>query len=181
MDCTKNIDIVRHDRKLKELWSWMKIADQISTKLSKIGSTDYSFYGIYGIWMGSQHRHRSSPASTPRQSHSPKPSRQLSHPMKLSDTESNPLTDVANDLPMVETARSAQRIIALSVCGFAFDTKGFENELIQLESRGEYYKAASLALFHGNPTRAIQALSSARGRDNKEGKYIHIQKKYAYD
>ncbi|KAI8050673.1 uncharacterized protein B0P05DRAFT_563144 [Gilbertella persicaria] len=166
MDCNKNIEITRHHPKLRELWSWMKIADQMSTKLSKIGNIDYSFHGVYGIWMGSSSRHRSSPSSTPRTSQSPKPPRQTPT-LKLKDTETSPL-ETANDLPMVETAKSAQRTIALASCGFGFDTKGFERELIQLESRGEYDKAAGLALFHGAPERAIQALSNARGKDNKE-------------
>lgn len=43
-------------------------------------------------------------------------------------------------------------------------------DVCSLESRGEYDKAAGLALFHGAPERAIKALSSARGRDHKEGK-----------
>lgn len=48
----KNIQIVKEDRKLKELWSWMKRADQISAGLSKVGNVDYSFHGVYGIWTG---------------------------------------------------------------------------------------------------------------------------------
>lgn len=44
---------------------------------------------------------------------------------------------------------------------------------VSLESRGEYDKAAGLALFHGAPERAIKALGSARGRDHKEGSTHH--------
>ncbi|KAL9545952.1 hypothetical protein PS6_007927 [Mucor atramentarius] len=175
MDCTKNIGIVSDDRKLRELWSWMKIADQISTKLSKIGNADYSFHGVYGIWTGSQGRtsKSSSPASTPRVGASPKLPRQTPSPLKLKEndttaTMAEKLNDTSNHLPMVETAKSAQRNLALSACGFGFDVKGFERELVDLESRGEYDKAAGLALFHGAPERAIKALGSARGRDHKE-------------
>lgn len=42
--------------------------------------------------------------------------------------------------------------------------------MYRLESRGEYDKAAGLALFHGAAERAIRALGSARGRDHKDGK-----------
>lgn len=150
----------------------MKIADQISTKLSKIGNTDYSFHGVYGIWIGSQGRNsKSSPANTPRINGSPKLTRPSSNPRIKEDTlpvDAN--TDPANNLPMVETARAAQRHLALSACGFAFDVKGFEKELVELESRGEYDKAAGLALFHGAPDRAIKALGSVKGKNPQEGK-----------
>lgn len=126
------------DRKLRELWSWMKIADQISTKLSKIGNADYSFHGVYGIWTGSQGRtsKSSSPASTPRVGASPKLPRQTPSPLKLKEndttaTMAEKLNDTSNYLPMVETAKSAQRNLALSACGFGFDVKGFERELVE--------------------------------------------------
>jgi hypothetical protein len=116
----------------------MKIADQISTKLSKIGNADYSFHGVYGIWMGSQGRNsKSSPANTPRSNNaSPKLTRQSSSPQKRTEDSSAPaemtnVSDTANNLPMVETAKSAQRNLALMACGFAFDLKGFERELIE--------------------------------------------------
>jgi hypothetical protein len=48
----RNIHIVKDNRKLRELWSWMKRADQISSYLSRIGDFDYSFHGVYGIWYG---------------------------------------------------------------------------------------------------------------------------------
>lgn len=113
----------------------MKIADQISTKLSKIGNADYSFHGVYGIWMGSQSRNnKSSPANTPRSSASPKLSRQASNqrPKVIEDVvDVNLEIDTGNNLPMVNTAKAAQRNLALSACGFAFDIKGFEIELIE--------------------------------------------------
>ncbi|KAG2235345.1 hypothetical protein INT48_004964 [Thamnidium elegans] len=174
MDCTKNISIVKDDRKLKELWSWMKIADQISTTLSKVGNADYSFHGVYGIWMGSQGRNNRSPANTPRSNSSPKLSRQASNQRKITEDTTTiaglDTTDPTNHLPMVNTAKYAQRNLALSACGFAFDIQEFELELVTLESREEYDKAAGLALFHGSPERAIRALGSARGREHKEGK-----------
>ncbi|KAI8647874.1 WD40-repeat-containing domain protein [Parasitella parasitica] len=177
MDAAKNFGIVTKDRKLREVWTWMKFADQISSKLSKIGNVDYSFHGVYGIWTGHQGRNgkSSSPASssprngsslskTPRPSSSPAKSRENDGASPLTDK----LNDMSNYLPMVDTAKSAQRNVALSACGFGFDAKGFERLLVDLESRGEYDKAAGLALFYGAPKRAIKALSSARGRDQKE-------------
>lgn len=116
----------------------MKIADNISTKLSKIGNTDYSFHGVYGIWMGSQGRNsKSSPANTPRSNAaSPKLSRQSSNPRRADDSTAPApaeLTsaDTTNQLLMVETAKAAQRNLALMACGFAFDLRGFERELIE--------------------------------------------------
>lgn len=158
MDCAKNIKIVQDNRKLRELWSWMKIADQIAPKLSKIGNVDYSFHGIYGIWFGS--RSISSPANTPRSS--PKIPRQQQPQVKAK--EGMEVIDKSNSLPMVNTNKLAQRRLALSACGFDFDLKSFEDELVKLESRGEYDKAAGLALFHGDTQRAIKALSSSRGK-----------------
>lgn len=131
--CNKNILIVKEDRKLKELWSWMKIADQISAKMAKVGNTDYSFHGVYGIWIGSQGRNsKSSPANTPRINGSPKLARPPSSSRIKEDiTPSDANNDPANDLPMVDTARAAQRHLALTACGFDFDVKGFERELVE--------------------------------------------------
>ncbi len=109
----------------------MKIADLISTKLSKIGNADYSFHGVYGIWIGSQGRsNKSSPANTPRINGSPKLPRQSSNP-KARDELIPEVTDTTNNLPMVDTAKAAQRQLALSACGFAFDIQGFERELVE--------------------------------------------------
>lgn len=170
MNCNKNILIVKEDRKLKELWSWMKIADQISAKMAKVGNTDYSFHGVYGIWIGSQGRNsKSSPANTPRIDGSPKLARPPSSSRIKEDiTPSDANNDPANDLPMVDTARAAQRHLALTACGFDFDVKGFERELVELEGRGEYDKAAGLALFHGAPDRAIKALGNVKGKNVQE-------------
>lgn len=112
----------------------MKIADQISTRLSKVGNADYSFHGVYGIWMGSQGRNNRSPANTPRSNSSPKLTRQASLQRKIIEdttaTDDLDTTDPTNNLPMVNTAKYAQRNLALSACGFAFDIQEFELELV---------------------------------------------------
>ncbi|KAI8890822.1 hypothetical protein K501DRAFT_236548 [Backusella circina FSU 941] len=175
MDYEKNIQIVKDDRKLKELWSWMKRADQISAGLSKVGNVDYSFHGVYGIWTGpGTSGRRSSPANTPRPNSSPKARSQSSirsHYSKSKDDSYNPYEktgDSTNSLPMAQTSKLGQRNIALSACGSAFDANEFEKKLIELESRGEYDKAAGWALFYGNPERAIKALGSTRGLGHKD-------------
>ncbi|KAI8990275.1 hypothetical protein BDB01DRAFT_841998 [Pilobolus umbonatus] len=165
MDCEKNISLVGNDRNLKELWSWMQRAEMIAPRLSKVNNADYSFHGVYGIWMGSQSRNKSSPANTPRSNQSPKMMRQ-SPGLRPKAKEDAAVTDesieTADILPMVNTTKAAQRNLALSACGFAFDIKGFEVELTKLESREEYDKSAAWALFHGAPDRAIKALSTAK-------------------
>jgi len=65
---------------------------------------------------------------------------------------------------MVQTTRSQQRYLALTICGFAFSADQLEVELVRLESEGEYDTAAGWALFNGLPDRAIKALSSQRGK-----------------
>lgn len=127
---TKNISIVRNDRKLKELWSWIKIADHIAAK-QKVGNTDYSFHGVYGIWMASQNRNNKSPSHTPRTS-SPKLQRYNTSRAKEAtsiDNSNNGSTE--DNLKIVDTVKLLQRQLALSACGFASDTKGFERELIE--------------------------------------------------
>ncbi|KAG0743717.1 hypothetical protein G6F63_007654 [Rhizopus arrhizus] len=164
MNCEKNISIIRKDRALRELWTWMKIADQMAPKLSKVGNLDYSFHGVYGIWVGSQSRQKSSPAATPRMA-SPRISREPSA-QNVKDTLDE------GDLPMVETSKPLQRNVALMACGLAFDREGFEKELVSLERNGEYDKAAALALFHGNLERAIKSLSDSRDEHVQQRKLM---------
>ncbi|KAI7903729.1 uncharacterized protein BX663DRAFT_507393 [Cokeromyces recurvatus] len=163
MDPSKNLLIIKEDRKLRELWTWIKIADNVASKLSKIGSMDYSFHGVYGIWMSSQaHRNHSSSSASSRLDST----RQISHNRK--EVENLETTNDSFLLPMVETNKLLQRNLALTTCGFTLDIREFEQELVDLESKGEYDKAAGLALFHGIPERAISALSNAKGKDPKE-------------
>lgn len=100
----------------------MKIADQIAPKLSKVGNIDYSFHGVYGIWMGSHSRQKSSsPVATPR----------LSSPRLSREPSTQSVKDLfgGGDMPMVETARVLQRNIALIACGLALNNDEFEVEL----------------------------------------------------
>ncbi|KAI8967392.1 WD40-repeat-containing domain protein, partial [Mycotypha africana] len=165
MDSVKNLKIIHDDRKLREVWNWVKIADQISGKLSKIGGVDYSFEGVYGICMDSNtnsNNRPSSPAAITSRSVSPKVTRHTT-----SVTLKNLVSSSATRLTMVDTHKPTLRYLALSACGFAFDSEGFEKVLEDLEKNGEYDKAAALALFHNNSERAIKALNSAKEEDEK--------------
>lgn len=93
----------------------------MAPKLAKVGNLDYSFHGVYGIWVGSQSRHKSSPAATPRMS--PKISRE-------SSAQSFKEALDEGDMPMVDTLKPLQRNVALLACGLAFDVEGFERELV---------------------------------------------------
>ncbi|KAI9480747.1 MAG: hypothetical protein EXX96DRAFT_191846 [Benjaminiella poitrasii] len=169
MDSTKNLNIIRKDRRLRELWTWIKIADKAASKLSKAGPMDYSFHGVHGIWMGSQaHNIHLSPSATPRAGSSLKIFRQQTFNKQKEEAEAIEATNDSFLLPMAETNKLLQRNLALIACGFASDVREFEKELIDLECKGEYDKAAGLALFHGIPQRAIRALSNAKGKDPKE-------------
>ncbi|KAG0164018.1 hypothetical protein DFQ30_010636, partial [Apophysomyces sp. BC1015] len=176
MNCDKNVEITKDDRKLQELWSWMERAEQMSKDSVQIKNIDYSFQGVYGIWMGPGTQGRkSSPASTPRTSNASSPHSRHSQGYKTPKGSSketstqSPTTDgddpskTKNALAMVQTAKTAQRNLALAVCGFGFNAVQLEEELISLEARGEYDKAAGWALFSGVPERAIKALGSAHG------------------
>ncbi|KAI8372909.1 uncharacterized protein BYT42DRAFT_578520 [Radiomyces spectabilis] len=187
MDCTKNIEIVKKDRKLRELWSWMERADAMSKGSAQIGNIDYSFQGVYGIWMGpvSQGR-RSSPGSTPKLGGSGSARQNMGqkgtqkYMSKDNQKPPSPIAEVAGKadtgLAMVQTAKMAQRQLALAACGLRFNATELETQLIRLESNGEYDKAAGWALFHGLPERAIQALSSVRGdgqgEDDRQRKWM---------
>ncbi|KAF7724390.1 hypothetical protein EC973_001115 [Apophysomyces ossiformis] len=174
--CSKNVEITKDDRRLQELWSWMERAEQMSKDSVLIKNIDYSFQGVYGIWMGpgSQGR-KSSPASTPRTSNAPSPHSRHSQSSRSSKAlikEASPQSPAAdeddtnkanNSLSMVQSSKTAQRNLALAVCGFGFTATQLEEELVRLEARGEYDKAAGWALFCGIPERAIRALGSARG------------------
>lgn len=163
MNAQKNISIIQQDRALRELWTWITIAERMAPKLAKVGNLDYSFHGVYGIWVGSQSRHKSSPAATPRMS--PKISRE-------SSAQSFKEALDEGDMPMVDTLKPLQRNVALLACGLAFDVEGFERELVSLEKNGDYDKAAALALFHGNLDRAIQSLSNSKDEHLQQRKLM---------
>ncbi|RUS22511.1 hypothetical protein BC937DRAFT_88669 [Endogone sp. FLAS-F59071] len=68
-----------------------------------------------------------------------------------------------DELAIVSTAHSAQRKLALWMCGFGFTKSELESELQSLESDGDFEKAAGWALFNGLPERAIKALNNSPG------------------
>jgi hypothetical protein len=83
--------------------------------------------------MASQGRSNKSPAHTPRTS-SPKLPRHSSLRSKeitAASLDINSNVSTEDNLQMVNTAKLSQRKLALSACGFEFDTKGFERELIE--------------------------------------------------
>ncbi|CDH56705.1 wd repeat protein ybl104c [Lichtheimia corymbifera JMRC:FSU:9682] len=140
MEIRTNIDIVKEDHKMKELWSWIHRADKLSRDMSQVIS--YNFQGVHGIWSG--------------------PGFEFNK--KSSKEKLMALQEKSDDaLAMVETTKPIQRNLALKVCGFGFTQSELEQELVRLESRGEYDKAAGWAFFSGLPHRAIQALGSVRG------------------
>ncbi|KAH8556996.1 WD40-repeat-containing domain protein [Umbelopsis sp. PMI_123] len=178
MNSRKNLEIVDHDPKLKELWLWMHRAETLSHGKAQIGNVDYSFQGVLGVWLGPTHNRRSSPSSTPRTSTNSPPtplrqriSQRLPNDSSSEQTRSSPAATTPPQTPstdsqlyMVQTARLQQRHLALTICGFAFTADQLEAELVRLESTGEYDTAAGWALFNGLPDRAIKALSSQRGK-----------------
>ncbi|KAI7863038.1 hypothetical protein BDF14DRAFT_1848124 [Spinellus fusiger] len=175
MNCAMNREIIKSDRKLQALWTWMDRAEQMSKGSAQIGNIDYSFQGVYGIWMGPGAQGRkASPSSTPHLGHALLNTRPTFSPKGLKNNTSieeekqEVPIEAKDELGIAPTARLAQRKLALAVCGFGFTANEFENQLVQLEANGEYDKAAGWALFNGFHERAISALGSSRGdaRDN---------------
>ncbi|KAG2219747.1 hypothetical protein INT45_007786 [Circinella minor] len=73
-----------------------------------------------------------------------------------------------DSLFMVSTKKRTQRKLALKVCGFDYSQSELEEELVRLESRGDYDQAAGWAFFCGLTERAIEALKSERGSGHDE-------------
>ncbi|KAI9317907.1 WD40-repeat-containing domain protein [Dichotomocladium elegans] len=149
MECRKNLGVVKDDWKMKELWSWVECADILAHDTTQ--RIEYNFQGVHSLWMSTAVYVWNAHLATDLSKNSNK-DKMLVLQERTEDM-----------LAMVETAKPIQRNIALKVCGFGFTQAELEEELVRLESRGEYDKAAGWAFFGGLPHRAIQALNSGRG------------------
>ncbi|KAI8143120.1 hypothetical protein BJV82DRAFT_611432 [Fennellomyces sp. T-0311] len=164
MEYQKNLSITRDDHKLHELWAWLQKADE----LTKSGRADYTNQGVYFIWKGlakgstSPQSRKSSMSTkgvmreTPPDYGSPKKTLERLSAKEIPE-------DDDDMLGMVSTTKRIQRDLALKMCGFDYTKSELEQELIRLESIGEYDQAAGWAFFCGLTDRAIQALGSVRG------------------
>ncbi|KAI9494432.1 WD40-repeat-containing domain protein [Zychaea mexicana] len=178
MEYQKNISVVKGDHKLSELWSWIRGADE----LARTGNVDYSYQGVYSIWNGldtgmSQNRKSSSMSKNFNTMRGPPPYDQESARRntgnKLKNSNATATATTASEreggaLFMVSTQKRAQRELALKVCGFDYTQSELEQELVRLESRGDYDQATGWAFFCGLTNRAIEALGSGRGSGHDE-------------
>ncbi|KAI9264074.1 hypothetical protein BDA99DRAFT_559383 [Phascolomyces articulosus] len=176
IDYKENIKVTKGDNKLTELWAWIQRADE----LAHSGNVDYYYQGVYVIWNGLDSGSSQSRKSTMNKGMNGirgMPG-QYDDSSKKSPGSKSKSTNTAEReggaLFMVPTTKRSQRYLALKVCGFDYTQSELEQELVRLESRGDYDQAAGWAFFCGLTDRAIQALGSERGsgQDDQQRKLM---------
>ncbi|CAO3636556.1 unnamed protein product [Cunninghamella blakesleeana] len=159
MNGKQNKAIIKNNRQLEEIWSWIENAIEATNKTGQFNNMDYQLRGIYNIWIGTQGR-KSSPSSTPR------PENSLSSPktkLPMNTKPSSPDIDALNKNALYiipTTLKLDQRRYALSICGFNITKDELEQKINNLELNGEHDKAAAWSVFNGQIDRAIQTLSN---------------------
>lgn len=152
MKCAKNAKLVGNDEPdLKYMWEWLQGAREAAQEDGMVASgLDLSYLGLMSIW---------------------RPKFSTSRILGNYDVEPdmNICTAAVGEINVdngrhpikyMDTKFPEQRTMGLAICGWDFETDAdLEMELVRLENKGKYAKAAGWALFHGKLERCIKALS----------------------
>lgn len=149
-DCQKNMDIVKDDPWLVELWETIRRLNQMASNRGMMhGGLDLSFFGVHDIWFAdfeelSHRRKRSAPSQE-----------EFSRLVKQILASHS-----YGDFVGVETEYPERRQLALAICGWKFDERRLREKCSDIISRKEYYKAIVVAVAHGRKDIAIDLLKS---------------------
>ncbi|KAJ1969955.1 hypothetical protein H4R35_006007 [Dimargaris xerosporica] len=146
MDPSKNLEIIGHERPLREAWSWIKDAVALAEENGFVGgSIKMSFMGIQKVLR--------------------ELSKRDSATFKNRQAEYQP--NSANDQIYQGSLLNVPRKLALRISGCHYSQHRLEKILCAMEAEGQYEKAAGWALFHDCHERCIQALRNS-GKDHLE-------------
>lgn len=163
MDCEKNIGILNSINShpkidyLRYTWRWLQLTGRSALKGSMIaGPLDLSYEGVLGIWEGYSWFNGQ---------------RRAAGVNKITENEYVKLIDkilegskrtIFTEYISPNKTKRALRQLCLRVAGWNFEYSQLEEKLRELESEGEYEKAAGWAVFHGNVDRAVKALAASK-------------------
>ncbi|KAJ1980840.1 hypothetical protein H4R34_002310 [Dimargaris verticillata] len=146
MDPSKNLEIIGHERPLREAWSWIKDAVTLAEENGFVGgSIKMSFMGIQKVLRELSKRDSAT----------------------FKNRQAEYQSNSANDQIYQGSQLNVQRKLALRISGCHYSQHRLEKMLCAMEAEGQYEKAAGWALFHDCHERCIQALRNS-GKDHLE-------------
>lgn len=152
-NCLKNISILEDDPWLQDVWTWMEGAEAAAVGDGMVsGQLNLSYMGVQSIWnndLGSKYQSRLIDPTTPGLPDEEEWATALADLNKRSGR--GPFESIATDRPH-------HRLMCLSICGCSKTEEELETDLLALEAKGLYTKAAAWALFEKKAKRAVESL-----------------------
>lgn len=163
MNCDKNIQLLRlqalhfsQSDKVISAWKWIRYAKNGRSRQIS-GSVDFSFEGVMGIWLGYNWIVKKSKNANFTQDDFDMAVSQILKSLGL-EQKKRIYTKV------LESDRSKRNLrqLCLRAAGWDFDESELESKLQELESQGQFEKAAGWAVFHDNVNRAVESLAKSQ-------------------
>ena len=149
-DCDENIQIVKDDPWLVELWETIKKLKEMAANHGMVHQgLDLSYVGAYDIWFASFDENS-------KRLRRPPPSQEEFSKLVKRFLASRSYPEFEG----VSTRYPERRQLALSICGWKFDERRLREKCGDIISRKEYYKAIVVAVAHGRKDMAIDILRS---------------------
>jgi hypothetical protein len=152
-NCFKNVSVLSDDPWLQDIWTWVQGAEEAAAADGMVsGHLNLSYMGVWNVWhndLGKKYESRlvdSAPLGVPDEDEWARALRDIGRRAGLRSFDSVP------------TKRPYHRQMGLAICGWGKSEDELERDLLALETKGLYTKAAAWALFEKNPQRAVESL-----------------------
>ncbi|OBT78412.1 hypothetical protein VF21_02154 [Pseudogymnoascus sp. 05NY08] len=158
-NCQRNADMLMVDPWLKDVWVWIDGAEAAAAGDGMVsGPLNLAYMGVQSIWnndLGSKYISR---LTDPTNDAIPS---EEEWGAALADINKKAGRGLFKSVP---TKRPHHRQMCLAICGWGKSPAELEQDLLNLEAKGQYTVAAAWALFEKNPKRAVESLK--RGGKN---------------
>lgn len=168
MECETNIRLLdcehSHPRldQLLYTWRWLLLAGKSASKGSmKTSTLELSYEGVLGIWEGYQW------ISDQRRATSSSKISFAEYTYSIDKILDGSNRTIFTSYISPNKTKRALRQLCLRVAGWNFEISQLEEKLRDLEKKGLYEQAAGWAVFHGDVTRAVQALAASKSKKHQ--------------
>lgn len=151
-NCRRNINILDDDPWLQDVWTWIEGAEEEAASDGMVsGQLNLAYMGVQNIW--------NNDLGAKSQSRLIGPSDSLPNDDEWALALAN-LNERSGRGPFqsVATKRPHHRLMCLAICGWGKTEEELEQDLLNLEAKGHFTKAAAWAIFEKKPKRAVESL-----------------------
>lgn len=158
-NCLRNIELFEDDPWLQDVWTWVEGAEEAAVDDGMVsGRLDLSYVGVQNVWNNDLGSNWLSRITDPDDDHRVNDEEWI---RALADLNARSRRSTFKSVP---TKRPHHRLMCLAICGWGKSDEELERDLIRLEAKGLFTKAAAWALFEKKPRRAVDSLQ--RGGKN---------------